>query len=163
MIIRFFAYIFFLVFTLSFSSSPIVYCLIIVISCLIFVVLSIYNYFMRSILGVIVILVYLGAIIILIGYVCAVTPNFIARLNFKAHVYLPIIFSFFPLIYLFTSLFFPQNSFYLSFPTIKISIFLFNSFSGLILLCLFIILLLLTLIMSTYLGVKSSMTGPFRS
>jgi NADH:ubiquinone oxidoreductase subunit 6 (subunit J) len=126
-------------------------------------VLAVYNYFIRRILGVIVILVYLGAIMILIGYVCAVTPNFIARLNFKGYVYLPIIFSFIPLVYLSTSLFFPQNTFYISFPTIKISLFLFSSFSGLVLLTSFIVLLLLTLVISTYLGVKSRMTGPFRS
>jgi NADH:ubiquinone oxidoreductase subunit 6 (subunit J) len=125
--------------------------------------LGIYNYFISSILGVIVVLVYLGAIIILIGYVCAVTPNFISRFNFNDYIYLPAIFSLALFFYLMTILFFPQNTFYVVYPTVKMSIFLFSSFSGFVLLFSFIVLLLLTLLISTYLGVKSSITGPFRS
>ena len=64
-----------LTFLVFLFSSPLLYSLFLALFALIVVFHSVMNYSIIRLLGAVLLLVYLGSIIILIAYVCAVVPN----------------------------------------------------------------------------------------
>lgn len=133
--------------TLFYSIS-----LLLVVLGLLYILVS--NLMLHSLTILLLIIVYVGAIIILIGYICAVCPNLILipnHLSFGVYVFYLLVFSFFligeysPVI---TDLFLPiTNYFYSSYGVIAFFVVVFM---------LFITLLMVT---SQYITPK----GPFRS
>lgn len=124
-----------------------------VVTCLTVTTLVAYS-LIQPITGLMLLLVYLGAIMILIGYICAVSPNFIAvRVTRKK--YNPYLFAIF-------SLFFTlPPSFFLGSSRVNSPLsFFFNSYgvSSFILIA-FMLFITLLIVTSQYFSPK----GPFRS
>jgi hypothetical protein len=112
-----------------------------------------YNGVLRSLTCLIVSIVYVGAIMILIGYVCAVRPNLNLEPDFS--MFFPLLFSFFLVLTLMTT----SNNFVFNI-SYSLSEFIYSS-PGLSLFITVIFILLLTLLIVT-----SQFTlprGPFRS
>ena len=145
-----FSFILCLVFSMLIFSSTIYYVLILLMVSLFLLYALASNYFLSVLVFTIVIVVYVGAMIILVGYICAIRPNVYFSSSLPVYL-LPLLFSFFlltPSIKLeSSSLVNLSNYFYTSYGSF---IFLF------LILSLFITLLMVT---SYYISSK----GPFRS
>jgi hypothetical protein len=150
----FFLFSSFLLFSLLFFVNTIYF--VIVLLCV--VVLSIFflvqNIFIQPLIGLILVIVYIGAIIILIGYICAVCPNIIIKPKFSFSFLYPfLLFSLFIMFAFFT---FVQESS----STFSLLDF-YYSFNGFTFLFLIILILFLSLLIVT--SQYYSPKGPFRS
>ena len=99
------------------------------------------------------VIVYVGAIIILIGYVCAVCPN----VNMSSQTaYVPFV----SLLFVISTLFFPSNQSFLPAASISIFDFFYSSYGvSVFLLLIFMLFVILLVVTSYYVSPK----GPFRS
>lgn len=156
LVIMFFMFTLFLVFFLILiyaNSMSYVICLFILVFFLMFYAVSLF--IVQSLTGLIIIIVYVGAIIILIGYICAVCPNVLIKSNSFKKMFL-VFFSFFGLSLFLNSFFFIKN-----FQELLSLRDFFYSLSGFHVFCFMILILFLVLLIisSQYLSPK----GPFRS
>lgn len=134
-------------------SNSLYYSICLLVLVLTFLSFLLSNYFISSISLLMFCIVYIGAIIILIGYVCAVCPNVLVYSSFR---------SFIPLSFLSLIFFFVLN---LSFPKAICGINFISSFfygiDGVFIFFSIIFILFVTLLMvTTY---YSNPKGPFRS
>lgn len=106
-----------------------------------------------SLTVLILLIIYVGAIIILIGYVCAVCPN----VNMSSQTaYIPFV----SLLFVISTLFFPSNQSFLPAASISIFDFFYSSYGvSVFLLLIFMLFVILLVVTSYYVSPK----GPFRS
>lgn len=145
-----FSFILCLVFSMLIFSSTIYYVLILLMVSLFLLYALASNYFLSVLVFTIVIVVYVGAMIILVGYICAIRPN--VYFSSRLPVYLlPLLFSLFLLI---PSVKLESSS------LVNLSNYFYTSYGSFIFLFL-ILSLFITLLMVTSYYISSK--GPFRS
>ena len=77
-----------LIFSLLFIyKNPLFYISALLITSIISFMYLVLNSFVSTLTGLILVIIYVGAIIILIGYICAVSPNLILKRNYN-YIYL---------------------------------------------------------------------------
>jgi hypothetical protein len=123
-----------------------------IVSLLVLSYLSLHTY-LTFLTAFILVIVYVGAIIVLIGYICAISPNLVVEPDYGIVYFFVVLL---PLFYLFNYL----NISYFSLTTFTIVDY-FYSYQGVIIFIVLIIILFVTLLIVT--SQYSVPKGPFRS
>ena len=143
-----------LIFSLLFIyKNPLFYISALLITSIISFMYLVLNSFVSTLTGLILVIIYVGAIIILIGYICAVSPNLILKRNFN-YIYLWV----FLLISYFITSTLTSSNFITS--TLTLTDY-FYSLNGLISFLIITLILFITLLIVT--SQFTSPKGPFRS
>jgi len=143
-----------LIFSLLFIyKNPLFYISALLITSIISFIYLVLNSFVSTLTGLILVIIYVGAIIILIGYICAVSPNLILKRNYS-YLYLWV---FLLILYFITSTLTSSN-----FITSTLTLTdYFYSLNGLISFLIITLILFITLLIVT--SQFTSPKGPFRS
>ena len=143
-----------LIFSLLFIyKNPLFYISALLITSIISFMYLVLNSFVSTLTGLILVIIYVGAIIILIGYICAVSPNLILKRNYN-YIYLWV----FLLISYFITSTLTSSNFITS--TLTLTDY-FYSLNGLISFLIITLILFITLLIVT--SQFTSPKGPFRS
>ncbi len=143
----------FIIITIFVFKNPLYYTMsLLIVSLLVLSYLSLHTY-LTFLTAFILVIVYVGAIIVLIGYICAISPNLVVEPDYGIVYFFVVLL---PLFYLFNYL----NISYFSLTTFTIVDY-FYSYQGVIIFIVLIIILFVTLLIVT--SQYSVPKGPFRS
>ena len=143
----------FIIITIFVFKNPLYYTMsLLIVSLLVLSYLSLHTY-LTFLTAFILVIVYVGAIIVLIGYICAISPNLVVEPDYRIVYFFVVLL---PLFYLFNYL----NISYFSLTTFTIVDY-FYSYQGVIIFIVLIIILFVTLLIVT--SQYSVPKGPFRS
>jgi hypothetical protein len=143
----------FIIITIFVFKNPLYYTIsLLIVSLLVLSYLSLHTY-LTFLTAFILVIVYVGAIIVLIGYICAISPNLVVEPDYGIVYFFVVLL---PLFYLFNYL----NISYFSLTTFTIVDY-FYSYQGVIIFIVLITILFVTLLIVT--SQYSVPKGPFRS